>query len=262
MVDKYNLYTMNLLSVINDMVLTEQQLGFLSMFPTADTLTTKTRAGYNPIGGTNNTNVIYLTRRDEKTGTEITGYNFIINVEKSRYVKEKSKIPISVSFDGGIQKYSGLVDIAIDGNFISKPSPGWYAKIDRKTGEIGDRVRFDATQTDEFWKDLLNDNDFKEYVKKKYEIAYKISSNHGMTEGPDFAAAEWMSGWISLSFLNDPLTAKDHFQNFYNNVNYPISTSRGAYWLARSYEKLGDRDQSNKWYQEASKYLTFNKLKY
>ncbi|MDA7574403.1 lytic transglycosylase domain-containing protein [Candidatus Pelagibacter sp.] len=92
--------------------------------------------------------------------------------------------------------------------------------------------------------------------KKKYEIAYKISSNHGMTEGSDFAAAEWMSGWISLSFLNDPLSAKDHFQNFYNNVNYPISTSRGAYWLARSYEKLGDREQSNKWYQEASKYLT------
>ncbi|MDC0569058.1 lytic transglycosylase domain-containing protein [bacterium] len=92
--------------------------------------------------------------------------------------------------------------------------------------------------------------------KKKYETAYIISSNHGMTEGSDFAAAEWMSGWISLSFLNDPLNAKDHFQNFYNNVNYPISTSRGAYWLARSYEKLGDREQSNKWYLEASKYLT------
>ncbi len=92
--------------------------------------------------------------------------------------------------------------------------------------------------------------------KKKYETAYKISSNHGMTEGSDFAAAEWMSGWIALSFLNDPLIAKDHFQNFYNNVSYPISTSRGAYWVARSYEKLGDREQSNKWYQEASKYLT------
>ena len=77
-----------------------------------------------------------------------------------------------------------------------------------------------------------------------------------MNEGPDFAAAEWMSGWISLSFLNDPLTAKDHFQNFYNNVSYPISTSRGAYWLGRAYEKLGNRALSNKWYQEASKYLT------
>jgi len=92
--------------------------------------------------------------------------------------------------------------------------------------------------------------------KKKYEIAYKISSNHGMTEGSEFAAAEWMSGWIALSFLNDPLIAKDHFRNFYKNVSYPISTSRGAYWLARSYEKLGNKAQSNKWYVEASKYLT------
>jgi len=92
--------------------------------------------------------------------------------------------------------------------------------------------------------------------KKKYEIAYKISSNHGMAEGPDFAAAEWMSGWIALSFLNDALTAKNHFKNFYDNVNYPISTSRGAYWLASAYEKLGNKEQSNKWYLEASKYLT------
>ena len=92
--------------------------------------------------------------------------------------------------------------------------------------------------------------------KKKYEIAYKISSNHGMTEGSNYAAAEWMSGWIALSFLNDPLIAKDHFHNFFNNVNYPISTSRGAFWLGRTYEKLDDRAQSNKSYQEASKYLT------
>ena len=92
--------------------------------------------------------------------------------------------------------------------------------------------------------------------KKKYETAYKISSNHGMLEGPDFAAAEWMSGWIALSFLNDPLMAKDHFHNFYNNVGYPISTSRGAFWLGKTYEKLGDKEQSLKWYKEASKYLT------
>ena len=92
--------------------------------------------------------------------------------------------------------------------------------------------------------------------KKKYETAYKISSNHGMSKGSDFAAAEWMSGWIALSFLNDPLIAKDHFQNFYKNVNYPISTSRGAYWLGRTYEKLGDKEQSMYWYDIASKYLT------
>jgi soluble lytic murein transglycosylase len=80
--------------------------------------------------------------------------------------------------------------------------------------------------------------------KKKYELAYKISSNHGMTEGPEFAAAEWMSGWIALSFLDDPLLAKDHFENFYNNVGYPISVARGAYWLGRTYKKLGYKELS------------------
>ena len=92
--------------------------------------------------------------------------------------------------------------------------------------------------------------------KKKYELAYKISSNHAMTEGPEFAAAEWMSGWIALSFLDDPLLAKDHFENFYNNVGYPISTARGAYWLGRTYKKLGYEELSTKWFNEASNYLT------
>ena len=92
--------------------------------------------------------------------------------------------------------------------------------------------------------------------KKRYELAYKIASNHALTEGADFAAAEWMSGWIALSFLNDPLIAKNHFQNFYNNVSYPISTSRGAYWLGKTFERLNDNENSNKWYREAAKYLT------
>jgi len=92
--------------------------------------------------------------------------------------------------------------------------------------------------------------------KKKYELAYKISSNHAMTEGSDFAAAEWMSGRIALSFLDDPLLAKDHFENFYNNVGYPISTARGAYWLGKTYKRLENNELSLKWFKEASNYLT------
>ena len=92
--------------------------------------------------------------------------------------------------------------------------------------------------------------------KKKYEKAYKVTSKHSLDVGPEFAQAEWMSGWIALSFLNDPILAIDHFNNFYQNVGYPISLSRGAYWLGRSYEKIGDKKQANEWYEEASKYLT------
>ncbi len=92
--------------------------------------------------------------------------------------------------------------------------------------------------------------------KKKYELAYKISSEHSLDKSPEYAEAEWLSGWIALSFLNDPILAIDHFNNFYQNVGYPISLSRGAYWLGRSFEKIGDKDKSLIWYEEATKYLT------
>ena len=92
--------------------------------------------------------------------------------------------------------------------------------------------------------------------KKKYAIAYRIASNHSMKSGPEYAEAEWMSGWIALSFLDDPILATQHFHNFFENVGYPISLSRGAYWLGRSYEKLNDIENSEKWFKEAAKYLT------
>ena len=92
--------------------------------------------------------------------------------------------------------------------------------------------------------------------KKKYELAYKITSQHALEDGPEYAEAEWMSGWIALSFLNDAILATKHFKNFYNNVGYPISLSRGAYWLGKSHEKMNNEKESFKWYQEASKYLT------
>jgi RecA/RadA recombinase len=125
-----------------------------------------------------------LGRQQDKDGTELVGYNFIINVEKSRYVREKSKIPVTVSFDGGINKWSGLLDIALEGNFVTKPSNGWYAKVDQDTGEVLDKKRFADTQTEEFWKDILADVRFKEFVRKKYEITYSsiMGQDHVLEE--------------------------------------------------------------------------------
>ena len=93
--------------------------------------------------------------------------------------------------------------------------------------------------------------------KKKYQTSYEIVNDHALDKGtPEFAEAEWLSGWISLSFLNDPLRAREHFKSFYENVSYPISLSRGAYWLARSYEALNDTVTANKYYKIASNYPT------
>jgi len=117
-------------------------------------------------------NIYILGRQQDKEGTEIVGYHFIINVEKSRYVKEKSKIPISVSFDGGISRYSGLLDLAIESGHVVKPANGWYAKVDQATGEVGDKKRIADTTSSEFMEPILKDEKFKQFIKHKYEIAY------------------------------------------------------------------------------------------
>ena len=116
-------------------------------------------------------NIWILGRQQDKQGTEIKGYHFVINVEKSRYVKEKSKIPISVSWDGGVQSYSGLLDVAIAGNYVAKPSNGWYCRVDRDTGELVDpKVREKDTLDPGFWKPIFDETDFKSYIKSKFAI--------------------------------------------------------------------------------------------
>lgn len=109
-----------------------------------------------------------LGRQQDKDDDGLQGYHFIINIDKSRFVKEKSKIPISVSFNGGVEKYSGLLDTALSGGFVTKPSVGWYQK---KGGT--DKFREKDTYNAEFWDSILADVEFKEYVKGMYTVGYR-----------------------------------------------------------------------------------------
>ena len=120
-------------------------------------------------------NVWIIGRRQQKVGTEIKGYDFIINVEKSRFVKEKSKIPISVTWEGGIEPYSGLLDVALAGAYVVKPSNGWYQKVDTSTGDvIGTKVREKDTLEPEFWESIFNETDFKEFTRKAFQIGGEL----------------------------------------------------------------------------------------
>jgi RecA/RadA recombinase len=112
-----------------------------------------------------------IGRRQNKKGTEIKGYDFIIKEEKSRFVKEQSKIPITVSWDGGVERFSGLLDVAIAGGFVVKPSNGWYQRVDLSTGEVlGTKVREKDTLEEEFWNDILADERFVSFVEGMYRI--------------------------------------------------------------------------------------------
>jgi RecA/RadA recombinase len=120
-------------------------------------------------------NIWIIGRQQEKKGTEIEGYNFIINVEKSRFVKEKSKIPISVTWEGGIKKWSGLLDVALEGEFVVKPTMGWYSKVNMETGVAEEnKVRAAATETKEFWDGIIDHPKFTKYVEEKYAMGSRL----------------------------------------------------------------------------------------
>lgn len=127
-------------------------------------------------------NIYIIGRQQDKEGTELVGYSFIINVEKSRYVREKSKIPIEVSFEGGISRWSGLLDVALDGGFVIKPSNGWY----QRKGEE-QKYRLKDTHTKDFWLPILKTPEFSEFITNKYQI----SSSDLM--GSELTDEEWSS---------------------------------------------------------------------
>lgn len=118
-------------------------------------------------------NIYIVGRQQDKDGTELNGYNFVINVEKSRFVKEKSKVLLNVTFDKGINRWSGLLDVALATGHVTKPKVGWYCRMDPKTGEIdlNKSYREKDTNTEAFWAPLLADPTFKEAVKGMFKLA-------------------------------------------------------------------------------------------
>jgi soluble lytic murein transglycosylase len=106
-------------------------------------------------------------------------------------------------------------------------------------------------QTDAWWnernvvvRDLLAAN--------RPADAYAVAINHGLTKGVGFAEAEFLAGWIALRQLKKPADALKHFSTLYDGVSTDLSKSRGAYWLARTYEAVKQTKDANDWYARAA----------
>lgn len=113
-----------------------------------------------------------IGKSQEKDGTDLLGYNFTINIEKSRHVKERSKLKVLVKFDGGISKYTGILDLAILAGEVIKPKNARFQLVNKETGElIGEPVKEDATQNENFLGVVLKRNSFKEWVRSEFQIA-------------------------------------------------------------------------------------------
>lgn len=113
-------------------------------------------------------NQIYVVgKRQIKEGKDVVGWQFILNTEKSRNIREKSAIPFEVKYGVGIDKYSGLLDMAIATGHVISPKMGWYT---RPNIEDDKNWRRKETSTPEFWDPMLADEEFTSMVRDMYSL--------------------------------------------------------------------------------------------
>lgn len=177
--------------------LTEKDIPCIAVAHTYDTqemYSKKVVSGGTGITYSANT-VIIVGRQQEKDGKELLGYNFILNIEKGRFTKEQSKIPLQVTFQGGINTYSGLLDIAEELGYVVKPSVGWFSRayLDEETGElVPEDKKWRRSDTDclEFWKPMFGHQPFKDAVKMRFRVAAVVVENEIYDEVDELFSGE------------------------------------------------------------------------
>jgi len=112
-------------------------------------------------------NVFIIGKRQIKEGKDIIGWQFMLNVEKSRDIRERAIIPFEVTYDGGMDKYTGLLDIALASGHVIKPKQGWYT---RPSIEGVKNWRKKDTSCEEFWSPLINDESFTNAITEMYVL--------------------------------------------------------------------------------------------
>jgi soluble lytic murein transglycosylase len=124
---------------------------------------------------------------------------------------------------------------------------------DENTLKIIAHIKHDYMHSDEWTKLLCYYA--REYMEQKnYDAAYKVISKHFALSDEQRREAEWLAGWISLSYLNKTDVALKHFHKFSAVARTPMSMSRGYYWLGRAYEQKGDKEHSLKFYKNAARF--------
>lgn len=117
--------------------------------------------------------IFIMGKRQVKEGSELQGFEFVLNADKSRFIKEKSALPITVTFSGGISKYSGLLDLAVVTGHVVRPNNRSYIRpfVLGEDGEPETRLwKKSELNSDEFWQPILEDQSFKDAASQLYSL--------------------------------------------------------------------------------------------
>ncbi|MDI9409682.1 MAG: lytic transglycosylase domain-containing protein [Candidatus Pacebacteria bacterium] len=88
---------------------------------------------------------------------------------------------------------------------------------------------------------------------QRYDLAYKLASNHGLDTGQnDFVQAEFLSGWIALKWLKNSDMALSHFVRLIDASTLASSYARGNYWAGQAMDQANQPEKAKEWYRKAA----------
>ena len=153
-------------------------------------------------------------------------------------------VPADLSLDAGLayNRYSWLAARGERTDAVA-------LLLDRSTSRaaLGEPFRWSG------WRRVLARWEMRE---GRAEQAYALASRHYLTDGASYADLEWLSGYLSLTYLGDPTQALGHFENALRVSSSPISVGRMQYWIGRTYAVRGEIDLAAIAYGAAAEHQT------
>jgi hypothetical protein len=106
--------------------------------------------------------IIYLSKKKDKDGTEVVGNIVKCKIQKSRITKENTSVDVRISYDKGLDKYYGLLDLAVKHGIFKQVST--RIELPDGTKQYGKTILSDPEKY--FTKDVLKQID--EAAKKEF----------------------------------------------------------------------------------------------
>ncbi len=126
-----------------------------------------------------------IGRQQDGTASDLKGYWFVLNIDKSRECKEKTKIFIHSTFEEGINPYSGLLEEAVE---IGMAKIGaWCKLMDFDTGAMSETSirKRDIYNQHDWFKRLMSHPDFIKHIESKYCLGGASSADMEADELPE-----------------------------------------------------------------------------
>ena len=117
--------------------------------------------------------VWFVKRKNIK---DVDGFDFVLVCDKSRTIIEGSEFPIQITSEKGIDKHSGLYDLAKECGLIVVKG-AWLQLVDFETGELSGNTQKKNVDWGDFYNKLLMHEPFKQFVRDKYQFKSQVETD-------------------------------------------------------------------------------------